>query len=324
MVGLVPLSAPAETVRDVRLKMGSRFEITAVHAEAHRARAAVDAAYVEIDRIESVISSWDAGSGTSAINRTAGAHPVSVSRELFQLIRRSLKVSALTDGAFDITFASIGRLWDFKSQMPTLPDPVRLRSAMRGVGFTHVILDEAETAVYLAHPQTRIGFGAIGKGYAANRAVATLRAHGIDSGVVNAGGDLLAFGRREDGSPRVIGVADPRQPDRVFAQLRLTDLAIVTSGDYEQFFVSGGRRYAHILDPRTGYPVDHTRSVTIVCPDAELADALATAVFVLGPDDGLALVDRLRGVEGFLIDADGYLRMSRNLTALFTEEEATR
>lgn len=118
-------------------------------------------------------------------------------------------------------------------------------------------------------------------------------------------------------------MADPRQPDRTLARLRLTDLAIVTSGDYEQFFLIDGRRYAHILDPRTGYPVDHARSVTIICPDAELADALATAVFVLGPDDGLALIDRLRGVEGFLIDAEGELHMSRNLTTLFEVEEVS-
>ncbi|MDP7691566.1 MAG: FAD:protein FMN transferase, partial [Vicinamibacterales bacterium] len=123
------------------------------------------------------------------------------------------------------------------------------------------------------------------------------------------------------GKPRVLGVADPRRPDRTFAHLRLADLAIVTSGDYEQFFLLDGRRCAHILDPRTGYPVDHSRSVTIICQDAELADALATAVFVLGPADGLALINQLRGVEGFLVDAAGQLRMSRNLTTLFAKEE---
>lgn len=324
ILGVVSGGASAETVRDVRLKMGSRFEVTVVHADADRARAAIEDAYREIDRIESLISSWRESSETAGINRAAGVHPVTVSHELFALIRRALKVSTLTRGAFDITFASVGRLWDFKSSVPVLPSPERLEAAMRAVGATHVVLNEADRSVYLTHPETRIDFGAIGKGYAANRAVAVLKDSGISSGGVDAGGDLLSFGRREDGKPRVVGVADPRWPDRTFAHLRLENLAIVTSGDYEQFFLIDGRRYAHILDPRTGYPVDHARSVTIICPDAELADALATAVFVLGPDDGLVLINELRGVEGFLVDAAGQLRMSQNLTTLFAEEEVSR
>jgi FAD:protein FMN transferase len=312
----------AETERDVRLKMGSRFEITAVHQDAAHARAAITAAYDEIDRIEALISSWQDGSETSAVNRQAGVAPVVVSEELFNLVRRSLKVSELTDGAFDITFGSVGQLWDFTGQESALPDPDRLANAMRSVGSDHIVLDEVARSVHLLHPDTRIGFGAIGKGYAANRAVAVLRSQGIESGVVNAGGDLLVFGRREDGEARVIGVADPRDPGQIFAHLRIADLAIVTSGDYERFTLIGGRRYAHILDPRTGYPVDHTRSVTIVCPDAELADALATAVFVLGPTEGLALVDQLRGIEGFVVDAAGELHTSRSLTSLFAEQES--
>ena len=321
VLGVVAGSASAELVRDARLKMGARFEVTAVHADAALARDAIENAYREIVRVESLISSWRESSETADINRAAGVHPVTVSRELYALIRRSLKVTDLTRGAFDITFASVGRLWNFKNPVPVLPDPDRLAAAMRAVGTTHVVLNEADSSVYLARPEARIGFGAIGKGYAANRAVAVLKNSGITSGVVNAGGDLLAFGRREDGKPRVLGVADPRRPDRTFAHLRLADLAIVTSGDYEPFFLLDGRRCAHILDPRTGYPVDHSRSVTIICQDAELADALATAVFVLGPADGLALINQLRGVEGFLVDAAGQLRMSRNLTTLFAEEE---
>jgi thiamine biosynthesis lipoprotein len=324
ILGVVAGAASADqTVSDVRLKMGSRFRVTVVHADEGRAGAAIENAYREIDRVEALISSWRESSETAAINRAAGVRPVTVSRELFALIRRSLKVSALTRGAFDITFASVGRLWDFKNPAPVIPDPDRLAAAMGAVGAAHVVLNDADSSVYLAHPGARIGFGAIGKGYAANRAVAVLKDAGITSGVVNAGGDLLAFGRREDGKPRVVGVADPRWPDRTFAHVRLANLAIVTSGDYEQFFLLDGRRYAHILDPRTGYPVDHSRSVTIICPDAELADALATGVFVLGPDDGLALIDQLRGVEGFLIDDAGQLRMSRNLTTLFAEEEVS-
>jgi thiamine biosynthesis lipoprotein len=320
---LVVQPARAETVRDVRLKMGSRFEITAVHTNETEARSAIGAAYEEIDRIEQLISSWQEGSETSAINRGAGVGPVQVSQELFNLVRRGLKVASLTEGAFDITFASVGRLWDFSGEATILPDPEQLAAAMQDVGSAHVVLDDAARSVFLTRQAARIGFGAIGKGYAANRAVAVMKARGIASGVVNAGGDLLVFGRREDGEPRIIGVADPRAPERTFARMRLADQAIVTSGDYERFTVIDGERHAHILDPRTGYPVRHTRSVTIICPDAELADALATAVFVLGAAEGLALVDQLRGVEGFLVDAGGHLHTSRTLTTLFAEEGAT-
>jgi thiamine biosynthesis lipoprotein len=246
---------------------------------------------------------------------------VRVSQELFNLIRRAFKVSQLTDGAFDITFAGVGRLWDFKAPDAEPPSPDAVREAMRHVGYKNVVLDEKKRTVFLRDPEARIGLGGIGKGYAANRAVIVLKEKGVEHGVVNAGGDLVAFGRREDDAPWDVTIAHPRRPDRVFARIALTEQAVVTSGDYESFMVADGKRYGHILDPRTGYPADALRSVTIVCPDAELADALATAVFVMGPEKGLALVNDLSGVECIMVDRDGKVLFSKNMESQLMDRE---
>lgn len=308
-------AAPAagETARSVRKKMGSRFEVTAVHHDAATAWRAVEAAYAEVDRLEALISEWIDGSETSELNRNAGVAPVRVSPEVLALVERALAVSRLTDGAFDITFLGVGRLWDFKAAQPAKPDRAALREALGGVGAGKVVIDAAAGTVFLPDPRTRIGFGAIGKGWAANLGVRVLRAHGATGGVVNAGGDLLAFGRREDGRPWRVGIANPLDRDRVFGYLEVTDQAVVTSGDYERYVTIDGERFAHIIDPRTGYPAREVRSATVVCPDAELADALATAVSVMGVEKGLALLDALNGVEGLLVDAQGKIHLSKNL-----------
>jgi thiamine biosynthesis lipoprotein len=301
--------------------MGSRFEITAVHPDAATAWRAVEAAYAEVDRLEALISEWIEGSEVSALNRAAGVRPVHVSPEVLALVRRALAVSRLTDGAFDVTFLAVGRLWDFHAERPTLPDPAALREALAGVGADKVVLDEVAGTVFLPDPRTRIGFGAIGKGWAANVGVRVLRSYGVTGGVVNAGGDLLAFGRREDGRPWRVGIANPLDRDRLFGYLEVTDQAVVTSGDYESFVEIAGQRFSHILDPRTGYPAREVRSATIVCPDAELADALATAVSVLGVEKGLALIDALHGVDGLLVDARGKIFLSANLSGQIAPPE---
>lgn len=307
----------AVTLRSADAKMGSQFEVTVVAADAATAERAAAAAWAEIDRVEALISSWRPDSQTTRINEAAGREPVVVSQELFDLVRRSLSVAKLTGGAFDPTFGGVGRLWDFGRReggrtRARLPDPEELREALELVDWRRVELDPARRSVYLPKEGMRLGFGAIGKGYAANRAVWVLEEHGIESGVVSAGGDLVAFGRRENGEPWTVGLADPRRPGELLGRLVLTDTAVVTSGDYERFVEIDGERYAHILDPRTGWPVRGVGSVTVVCPDGELADALATAVFVLGPDEGLRLIDRLRGIEALVIDHEGRLHASEN------------
>lgn len=317
-------AARAATLKDPRGAMGSKFEITAVHADPEKARAAIDAAYAEIERIEAFLSEWRESSKVSEINRLAGTAPVEVSKELLHLVRRSLKVSALTDGAFDVTFHSVGRLWNFKSKSAPIPTGESIRAALADTGYRHVVLDEARSTVFLDRKGTRVGFGAIGKGYAANRAVFVLKEHGVTGGVVNAGGDLVVFGTQESGRPWRVGIANPLEKNRVFAWLETTEQAVVTSGNYENFIEVDGRRLSHILDPRTGWPVTELRSVTVVCPDGEVADALATGVSVLGVEKGLALVNRLNGVEAMLVDASGKIHFSRGLEAMLTKEGGDR
>ncbi len=313
-------AAPAATVTEQNAKMGSRFEITVVHATQKSAHEAIDAGWAEIDRVEKMISSWSEDSETSAINNAAGSAPVKVSQELFNLIRRSLRVSQLTNGAFDITFDTVGRHWNFKNQQAVLPDKQTIESALRDTGHRHVIINADARTVYLDRPNTRIGFGAIGKGFAANRTVFVLRENGVTGGIVNAGGDLVIFGQQEDGTPWRTGIADPLNRETIFAYLDLTEQAVVTSGDYESFIEIDGKRYSHILDPRTGYPVQELRSVTIVCPDGELADALATGISVMGISEGLALLNRLEGIEGMLVDKDGRLHFSKNLRHMLNKD----
>lgn len=298
--------------------MGSRFEITAVHGDETGARDAVEAAYAEVERIEAMISSWRPSSETSEINRQAGVRPVVVSPELFNLIRRSIRVSRLTRGAFDITFDTVGRLWNFKDRKAPVPSLEAIDAVLPSVGYDKIMLDENARTVFLRDPKTRIGFGAIGKGYAANRAVFVMKDRGATGGVVNAGGDLVIFGNQDDGTPWRIGIADPTDRDEPFAWLETTEQAVVTSGDYENFIEIEGKRYSHILDPRTGWPVEELRSVTIICPDGELADALATGVSVMGVREGLDMVNRLRGVEAMLVDRDGNIHVSDHLQSMVT------
>jgi len=293
--------------------MGSRFEITAVSEDEERALKSIEAAIVEIKRIEALISSWDPDSETSEINRMAGIRPVPVSQELFALIYRSYKVSQLTDGAFDISFASIEWIWDFDGKEHSMPSQATIDSSIQFIGYQNIEFDITVSSIFLKEKGMRIGFGAIGKGYAANKAMEVMREMGIADGVVNASGDLLAWGNQADGKPWSIGIADPSDPKNPFAWLIIDDLAVVTSGNYEKYCVIEGERYAHIINPKTGYPVKGIKSVTVICPDAELADALATSVFVLGTEKGLALINQLTGVEGLIIDSEDEVHTSNKL-----------
>lgn len=301
------------SVKSVRSAMGSVFEITAVHEDEAVARAAMEQAYAEIERIEALISSWRPDSQTGAVNRAAGDHPVQVGPELFGLTHRALKISRLTNGAFDITIDAVIRIWDFSKGESPVPDPAILAEKRALVDYKSVQLSQTEQTIFLKKPGMRMGFGAIGKGFAANRAAAVMREAGVRGGVVNAGGDLFVFGLDGEGQPWRVSIAHPRDKSRRIADLELTDQAVVTSGDYERFFIHDGVRYSHIIDPRTGFPVRELTSVTIICPDAEAADALATSVFVLGISEGLSLINRLKGFSAILIDVDGKVHLSQDL-----------
>lgn len=293
--------------------MGSRFEITVVANDSITANGHIDTAVGEISRIEQLISSWDPASQTSEINRNAGNKPVKVDEELYHLIARAIGISKLTDGAFDITYASMDNIWRFDGSMTQMPSDEMIKKSVAKVGYQNLILDEQNRSVFLKNPGMKIGFGAIGKGYAADRAKALLIEKGVVSGIINASGDMNTWGKQPLGEPWKVAITNPLDKNKAFALLPITDGAVVTSGNYEKFVTLNNKRYSHIIDPRTGYPSSGIVSVTVFAKKAELADALATSVFVMGKETGLNRINQLPKVECIIIDDKGNITKSTNI-----------
>lgn len=295
------------------LLMGSAFELIATHKNETIAWEAVAAAEKEIRRIEDMISSWQEESFTSEINRQAGMRAVYVPEEMFRLVNRAHKVSDLTQGAFSLAFGSVYHLYDFNKEEIAFPSDSLIELNIPLTDYKNVKLNSENQTIMLRKKGMKIGFGAIGKGYAADRAKTIMLEMGIQAGCVNAGGDLTTWGSRPDGSDWVIGITDPRDREAIVAYLPTKNKAIVTSGDYEKYFLYKGERFSHIVDPRNCRPVQEISSATVICPSAELADALATAVCVLGKIDGLALINKLNGIEAIIIDQYGKKFASENV-----------
>lgn len=311
---LVPvlLSAQEKYTRTLKL-MGSRFDITVVAKDEVQANDYIDLAISEISRIEKEISSWDPESETSKIIANAGIQPVKVNRESFDLITRAVKISELTEGAFDITYASMDRIWKFDGSMNHLPTDDEIAQSIRKVGYKNIVLDPEHQTVFLKNKGMRIGFGAIGKGYAADKAKQLLISEGVNGGIINASGDLTTWGTQPDGSPWMVGITNPLNKNKVFSWFPLDNNAVVTSGNYEKFVEFNGKKYTHIIDPRTGWPVSGLTSVTIFAPKAELADALATSVFVMGRETGIDFINQLPGMECVIVDDNGKIFKSENI-----------
>ncbi|HEY4655886.1 MAG TPA: FAD:protein FMN transferase [Cyclobacteriaceae bacterium] len=294
--------------------MGNRFQFSVVGRDPGRANACIAKGIEEVKRIERLLTTFDDNSQTSLINKNAGIRPVEVSDEVFSLIERSLKLSHLTQGAFDITYGSMDkRFWNFDRSMTALPEPAMARERVRLINYRNVILDRAGKMVYLKEKGMVIGFGGIGKGYAAERAKEVMQKEGASSGIVNAAGDMTVWGRQPNGQPWTIGIADPERTYLPFASLQLGDISVATSGNYEKYVVIDGVRYSHTINPRTGYPVRGIRSVTIICPNAEIADAMATPVMVMGIDAGLGLINQVKNIACIIVDDDDRLYTSRNI-----------
>jgi len=293
--------------------MGSRFDVTVVAKDTIEVNTYIDLAVSEITRIEKLISSWDSKSQTSQINRNTGIKPVIVDKELFDLIGRALAISQLTDGAFDISYASMDRVWKFDGSMTEMPSDVNIRRSLEKVGYKSIVLDANESSVFLREKGMKIGFGAIGKGYATDKAKALLIEKGVSSGIINASGDMNTWGNQVNGEDWKVAITNPLDKNKAFALLPITNGAVVTSGNYEKQVTFNGKRYSHIIDPRTGYPSSGIISVTVFTPKAELADALATSVFVMGKDVGLNRINQLPNIECIIIDDKGNLYTSNNI-----------
>ena len=294
--------------------MGNYFEFSAVSSHERQANKCIESAIQEVRRLETLLTTFNESSQTNRINAAAGIKPVHVDKEVLDLIDRSLKISALTQGAFDITYGSIDkRLWNFDLNMQTLPDEATARATVPLINYRNIILDRSEQTVFLKEKGMRIGFGGIGKGYAADRAKATMIQAGIESGIVNAAGDLTVWGQQPSGEPWTIGIADPDKKDMPFASMILSDISVATSGNYEKYVMIGGRRYSHTIDPKTGYPVQGIKSVSIICRNAEIADAMATPVMVMGIKAGLHLINQVKDIACIIVDDDGVVHTSKNI-----------
>ncbi len=294
--------------------MGNHFEITVVCESQTAADYFTSLAIAEIKRIETLLSTFKTNSQTNQINANAGIVPVKVDKEVYRLIERSVRISGMTQGAFDISYGSLDKsFWNFDTTMKSLPSPDKAKKSVKLINYKNVLLDPLNQTIFLTQKGMRIGFGGIGKGYAAECAKNLLRANGVNAGVINASGDLCTWGYQPTGKPWNIGIINPALPSTVFSCIDLHDMAIATSGNYEKYVVIDGKKYSHTIDPRTGFPVHGICSVSIISPNAELCDALATPVMVMGVKQGLHLINQINQVAAVVIDDHNRLFTSNNI-----------
>jgi len=294
--------------------MGNRFELSVVADDELWGKETIEKGIGEIQRIEKLLTTFSDDSETNRINQQAGVMSVEVSRETFDLIERSMRISGITQGAFDITYGSIDkRLWNFDQQMTALPDKTLAKKMVRLIDYRNIELDAKKCTVFLKEKGMRIGFGGIGKGYAAERAKMIMKEAGAESGVVNASGDLTTWGTQPNGQNWTVGIVNPNVKDEVLSYMSISDMAVATSGNYEKYVMIGGKKYSHTIDPRTGYPVTGIKSVTIITTNAEIADAMATPVMIMGIRTGLDMINQIKNIEAVIIDDNDRIYTSNNI-----------
>jgi len=294
--------------------MGNNFAITVVTDNGIDASAYIQLAIEEIRRIEQLFTTYKPESQTNRINDAAGIMPVTVDAEVFNLIERSIAISKITQGAFDISYGSIDKtLWNFDKEMTQLPSVEEARKMVHLIDYRNIILDKENSTVFLKEKGMRIGFGGIGKGYAAEMAKKVLIDNGISSGIINASGDLTAWGLQPNGKQWTIGIANPDFPQQAFSYLNISNKAVATSGNYEKYVMIGGKKYSHTIDPKTGLPITGIKSVTIISDNAEFADAMATPISVMGINAGLYLINQIPDLYCIIIDDNNKVYTSKNI-----------
>ena len=305
---------PVETTYS-RVLMGTVVDITIIGDDEARLNSAAETAFAEIKRLEGLMSHYKEDSDVGRINAAAGKEAAHVSIETFEVIEAALEVSRLSSGAFDVTMGALGKVWHFtkddgEALMP--PSKEKVKTILKLVDYRQIILDKKNSTVKLAKEGMKINLGGVAKGYITGRAAEILKKNGVKKGIIHAGGDMVVFNERDD-SPHIIGIQDPRNKDNITGTIKISNAAIASSGDYERFFIKDGKRYHHIMDPSTGFPADKSMAVTIAAKNPTFADALSTAVFVMGPIDGMKLIEELPDVEGLIISADGKITVSSGL-----------
>lgn len=311
---LIVSSSSAQIVHSKKTFMlGSPFEMTVVATDTIQANQYISQAIEEVKRIEHLISDWIPITQISKVNQNAGIVPVKVDQEVFELIERAIKISKLTNGAFDISYASMDKIWKFDGSMKEMPTEEAIKNSVAKVGYQNIILNEKESTIFLKNKGMKLGLGGIGQGYIADKVKELLIESGCKSGIVNVSGDIFAWGKQPDGKPWTVAIVNPMNKNKVFATFPLEDSAVETSGSYEKFVTFNGKRYSHIIDPRTGYPATGIVSVSVFAKTTELADALATGIFVLGIEVGLDLVNQIKGIECIIVDDKGVVHTSKNI-----------
>lgn len=296
------------------LLMGNRFDIGVVSSAKEQAEQAIEKSIAEIKRIEALLTTFSDDSQTNQINQNAGIKPVKVDKEVYALIERAQRISKLTQGAFDLSYGSLDKsFWNFDQKMTQLPSAEQALKAVGLIDYRNIVLEEG--TVFLREKGMRIGFGGIGKGYAADRAKQVLQAEGFENGVVNASGDMHAWGVKEDGKCWTVGISNPDSPKEIIAEFDLKNAAVATSGNYEKFVWIDGVKYSHTIHPKTGFPIRGIKSVTVFAPFAELADALTTPIAVMGVEVGLDLINQLAGVACLMISDENVIYSSDSIRA---------
>lgn len=294
--------------------MGNHFEITLVGTNEMWANERIAEAVQVIKRIETKLTTFSPNSETNLINQNAGISPIKVSLEIIDLIERANRISNVTQGAFDLSYGSIDNsLWNFDTTMTSLPSRELAKEKVKLINFKNIIIDKENQTVFLKEKGMRIGFGGIGKGYAAERAKMILKNAGVLSGVVNASGDLTTWGTQPNGDKWTIGIVHPEYAKSVFSYMNVSEMSIATSGNYEKFILIDGVKYAHTINPKTGLPISGIKSVTIITNNAELADAMATPVMIMGINAGLDMINQINDMEAILIDDENQLFTSNNI-----------
>lgn len=301
-------------IRRSQFLMGTLVEISVYENNKDIAQPAIQNAFNEIRRVENLMSTHIPKSEVSIINQSSGIRPVPVSPEVFAVIRRALYWAKQTQGALDISLEPVQKLWDFEGDHPALPEKISLQHELSKVSFTKIKLENQ--TVFLTEKGMGLNLGAIAKGYAVDQAIKTLKESNIHHALINAGGDLKSIGSRPDQTTWKIGLQHPRQPESILASFSLSGKAVATSGDYQKYFVHDGIRYHHILNPKTGYPVTDTMSATVIADTVMDADALSTALFVMGPEKGLAFINSLKDAEGLLVDKNKVTYLSQGMKGL--------
>jgi len=315
-----PATSGGRLIERLGLTMGSELRLTAWSSDEAGAQKLFDEVFARFDRLDSMMSVWRQGSDILRLNDAAGEHPVHVSPEVLESLEMAQKVSDWTEGKFDVTFGALADLWRFDDQDKDnrIPDPAEVHRRLPLINYHALILDHTASTAFLQHKGMRAHLGGIGKGYAVEQAVKIFRDGGLRDFMIQAGGDLYVGGTK-GGQPWKLGINDPRGPGgSSFAMVELSNATFSTSGDYERFFMKDGVRYHHIIDPGTGEPARLCRSVTLVSPSPVIADAVSKGVFILGPEKGMALIERLPDLEGVIVSAKNQVFVSSGLKGKVT------